>query len=66
MIVTYRMIKEMVDSAEQSFNQLEQLADQLQAAVTNPQQFQQVEQLSNHISQQMQQIVQFARQGRQA
>lgn len=55
----------MVDSAEQSFNQLEQLADQLQAAVTNPQQFQQVEQLSNHIGQQMQQIVQFARQGRQ-
>lgn len=49
----HRKIKEAMDSAEQSFNQLEQLADQLQAANRNPQQFQQVEQLSNQIAQQM-------------
>ena len=61
----HKMIKEVVDTAQQSFNQLEQLADQLQAAQVNPQQFRQLEQISSQITQQMQEITNYARQGLQ-
>ncbi len=63
--MTHRQIKETIDRAEQHFNKLEQLADQLQAATTNPQQFQEVARLSSQITQEMQEIQRYVNQAQQ-